>query len=111
MNVSTLTDDTSKRFSMFPLVWLAAAFGFGIAGGYLIGLDWSASLISASVLGFLAFLIKGVHSSSFLIVFAFIFAGAFCYQFDIASLRVDRVRRLYDEGKITSGTPVEIEGT
>jgi len=110
MNMSSPPDAEPKRFSMFPLLWLAIVFSSGIACSYLIDLDWRVALVSASLLIVLALLVRYSSISNFIVVSAFFFAGVFCYQFEIGTIADNRVRRIYDESRIASGTPVEIEG-
>lgn len=99
-----------SRFSMYPLLWLALSFGFGIAAASLSGLDWRVALVLSTVFAAIAFTVREKQYGSIAVIAAFFFLGAFCYQFEIVSIRDDRIKRIYDEGRILSGSPVEIEG-
>jgi competence protein ComEC len=100
----------SEKTSRHPLVWLACAFAAGIVvASYTI-------LVPGPILGLstafaVAALLSGRRTASaYLLIASFALLGAFCYQFEIASLPDHRIKRIYDEGRIGFGTPLEIEG-
>lgn len=95
------------KFSRHPLVFLSALFAAGIVSATLISLDWRLSLFCAVLFSLMSILVK---RGAFFIAIAFVFLGAFCFQFENFSVREDRLKRVYDEGRIVSGEPVQITG-
>jgi competence protein ComEC len=98
------------RFSAYPLAWLSIAFAAGIAIAGLVNIDWKSILIASIVFALVSFVVRGSSSAVYALAGAFFCLGAFCYQFEIASVRDSRIKRIYDEGRIQSGSPVEVEG-
>ena len=98
-------------YSRQPLLWLASAFASGIAVATLTEIDLviAGAMTAASAIG--AYALKERAGISYLLLSAFLFLGSFCFQFEIASTPEHRIKRIYDEARIASGTPVEIEGT
>ncbi|MEO5859607.1 MAG: ComEC/Rec2 family competence protein [Pyrinomonadaceae bacterium] len=96
---------------MYPLLWAAIAFGFGVVLAQVSGADWRMWLGSTVVLGAIAFAVRGSQAGKYLALFTVLFAGALIHQFQISNVAEDRIKRIYDEGLIASGTPVELEGS
>lgn len=98
------------RTAKMPMVWLAAAF----AGGILFASYFSPPLYLS--LGFAIVILLAAICSIYsritfpLLICASFFIGAFCFAAEIAGVSDSRIKRIYDEGRIESGTPVEIEG-
>ena len=109
--MNPLPPETEKRimYARHPLLWLASAFAIGIAVAALTEIDLviSGAMTVASAIGAYAF--KDRAGASYLLLSAFLFLGSFCFQFEIASTPEHRIKRIYDEARIASGTPVEIE--
>ncbi len=101
----------SPKFSLYPLLWLAVCFAFGILTANFFALDWRIFLAVCLIFGILAaaFLKKNNLSLIFIFV-AFIAAGAFCLQFEKQTIAENRLKIFYDENRINSGDPIEIEG-
>ena len=110
MTLATSRSESPTRFSMYPLLWAAIAFGFGITLAQVSGVKWYIWLGAAFVFGVTGFAVAGRRSGKYLALFTVLFAGAFIHQFQITNLAEDRIKQIYDEGRIASGTPVEIEG-
>ncbi|MEQ1764754.1 MAG: ComEC/Rec2 family competence protein, partial [Pyrinomonadaceae bacterium] len=110
MTAELSPSNPTTKFSLYPLFWAAIAFGFGIVLAQISGVDWRVWLGSAVVLGIVAFVARGSRSGRYLALLTVFFAGAFIQQFQIANVAEDRIKRIYEEGRIASGTPVEIEG-
>lgn len=102
--------DSKARFSMYPLLWAATAFGLGIVVSQIANLDWRISLAATAILCLLSVFARGSQVSKHLSLGCLLFLGAFNHQFQIANVAENRIKRIYDEGRIASGTPVEIEG-
>lgn len=99
------------RYSRHPLLWLAAAFAAGITAAVFTNVDFVAAAGAAFASASAAYVLKEHPSAPYLLIIAFLSLGAFCHQFEIAATSDHRIKRLYDERRIPSGTPVEIEGT
>lgn len=100
----------SPTFSRQPLFVLAAFFSLGIAAAGFYPLDWKIYLavcLSSAVLSVV--FLKRKAAAAFLLL-AFFAAGAFCFQTKDQTVDENRLKRLYDENKIPSGDPLEIEG-
>lgn len=95
---------------MVPLLWAAIAFAFGVVVAEVSGVDWRIWIGLAALLGLAAFFVRDSRSGGLTALICVFFAGAFIYQFQIWNVANDRVKRIYDEGRIESGTPVEIDG-
>lgn len=106
-----MAEKTEKpRVSMHPLLWLAAFFAVGIAAGRLFPLDIravSAVCIITAVAG--ALFSRKAYATVFVCA-AFTALGALTVL-QTSTVSADRVRRIYDEGRIASGDPIEVEGT
>lgn len=111
MNPATIPTTNSKIFSSYPLAWLSAAFALGILFAGYASLDHRFSLLYMCSSALAAFVLRGRSYAAIVVVAAFVFAGAFCYQFEIADISSDRIKVLYDSGQIASAMPVEVEGT
>ena len=96
---------------MYPLLWAAISLGFGIVLAEISGVRswvWTATAI---IFGTLGFIVRDRSNARYLVLVCVLFTGAFIYQFDISNIAVDRIKRIYDEGLVASGTPVEMEGS
>lgn len=99
---------STAKFSMYPLLWSAIAFGFGVTLAQVSGVDWPVWLASVIGVGLAAWFTR---SGRLLTLVTVLFAGALVHQFQIATVGNDRIRSLYDSGQVVSGTPVEMEGS
>lgn len=100
----------TTRFSMYPLFWAAIAFCFGIVLAQIVAVDWRIWFGAAVVCGIVAYAIRGRRLAKVITLLCVLIAGALIHQFQIATVSDDRVKQIFDEGRIESGTPVEIEG-
>ncbi len=103
-------NDTSPNFTLYPLFWLAVCFAFGILSGNFLNFGWQIYLTICLLSAILsAFFIKRTFTVIFLFV-AFIAAGALYFHIENQTISPIRIKRLYDETRIKSGDPIEIEG-
>ncbi|MEJ7846863.1 MAG: ComEC/Rec2 family competence protein [Pyrinomonadaceae bacterium] len=101
---------SSSRSTLYPLLWLAACFAAGILIANFIEIDWRITGGCGFVFAALA-AISAKHNLAFLLLFVSIAAaGAFSYQIEKGGVAENRLKRIYDEGRIDSGGPVELEG-
>jgi len=103
-------EKSSKNFTLCPLFWLAAFFALGILAGKYFETGWKISLVFCLVCQLLATVFYKQKSAVIFISFAFAAAGTFCFQIKNQTISASRIKRIYDESRIKSGEPVEIEG-
>jgi competence protein ComEC len=103
-------NDASPNFTLYPLFWLAVCFAFGILSGNFLNFGWQIYLTICLLSGVLsAVFIKRIFPVIFLSI-AFVAVGALYFQIEYQTISPNRVKRLYDETRINSGDPIEIEG-
>ena len=104
--------ETARRttFSRYPMLFMAVCFAFGILSAHVVGIDPRISVAVCIVSALLAFTFRKTDIATALIAIAFAAAGALSLQAEVQSVRGDRLKVLYDDGKVKSGSAVEIEG-
>ncbi len=102
--------EPTTKFSMYPLLWAAIAFAFGVVLTQISGVDWRIWLALAIVFGVSAFAVRRSQMASAIALVTVFLAGAFIHQLQVSKVAEHRIKRIYDEGRIASGTPIEIEG-
>ncbi|MGB7210702.1 MAG: ComEC/Rec2 family competence protein [Pyrinomonadaceae bacterium] len=100
-----------KRFSNFPLLWLAICFAAGAfaAQNFPIRLELLVAICLSSAIA-ASFFARREFASVF-VAMAFMAAGSMTYSLHQGGVSADRLKRIYDEQQIASGEPVEIVGT
>ena len=100
-----------KRFSNFPLLWIAICFAAGIfaARNFPIRVDLLVAICLASAIIAGIFARRGF--ASVFVAMAFVAAGSTTYSLHQGGVSDNRLKRIYDEQQIASGEPVEIVGT
>ncbi|MGH9947665.1 MAG: ComEC/Rec2 family competence protein [Pyrinomonadaceae bacterium] len=101
---------SKPNFTLNPLLWLAASFAVGIISALWLSTSNITATLIIVAFGGLAIILRARREATFLILIAFSVLGSVSYQNEIKGVASDRLRRLYDEGIINSGDPVEIEG-
>lgn len=98
-------------FSRFPLLWLATCLAIGIfaAGNFSSHRYFFLCFCTISVFGCIIFFRSKPIAGIFLLS-AFAGAGGILYQIEKDTTKSDRLKTFYDEKRINSGDPVEIEG-
>lgn len=102
--------NTTTKFSMYPLLWTAIAFALGIVLAEITGVRWFIWLTAAAIFAIAGAVIRGKTSSRYIALLCVFWVGAFVHQFQLSNVAEDRVKRIYDDGRVESGTVVEIEG-
>lgn len=100
----------SANFTFYPLLWLAVCFALGILAANYLALDWTIYLIVCLACAALAVIFI---RRKFVLIFlfaAFVAVGALNLQIENGTISETRVRKIYDERRIDSGDPIEIEG-
>lgn len=97
-----------QTFSRDPLLWLAVWFASGIVVAYLCDVSFYIPLAISSLLA----VVCAVRPSaaSFLFPIIFLSIGVCCYEIETRNIAPNRIRKIYDGGRIQSREPVEIEG-
>ncbi|MEO6655843.1 MAG: ComEC/Rec2 family competence protein [Pyrinomonadaceae bacterium] len=103
-------DRQRPNFNRNPMFWLAASFAAGILAANFTSFRPSFSLAAAAVFAIFAAILRQRQIATFLVLAAFICAGATSLQFESGNISANRLRVLYDNGTIRSGDPVEVEG-
>ena len=99
-----------KRFSSFPLLWLAVLFAVGIFASKIFPIR-SEILIVICVSLAVAAAVSIRHKVSLVfIAIAFLAAGSITHSIHEGGVSANRVKRVYDEKQIASGEPVEMVG-
>jgi competence protein ComEC len=107
---ATEKQNSPANFSLYPLFGLAVCFAAGILVGKYVGLVWQIYLIICLIFAvFTLIFIKQKFVILFISV-AFISAGAFCFQVKTQTISENRIKKIYDESRIKSDEPVEVEG-
>ncbi len=94
---------------MNPLLWLAVSFALGIVIAHFSSFDWRIAALATSVFAIAAIIVKQTAAGPLLLV-SFIALGTFSALVQKNSVAENRLRRMYDEGRIGSGEVVEVEG-
>ncbi|MGQ0541277.1 MAG: ComEC/Rec2 family competence protein [Blastocatellia bacterium] len=97
-------------FSMYPMVTLAAAFAAGIVAAQFADVDWKLFLTAGACLGLVAVAFSRKAFAAIFVFAAFFCVGGFCYQIETESVSAHRLKRMFDDGRVESGEPAEIEG-
>jgi len=100
----------SANFTLYPFLWLSVCFAVGILSANFFSLGWEIYLIICLIFAIsAAFFIKRNFALIFISV-AFVAVGGLHFQIENQSIAENRVKRLYDQNRIISGDPIEIEG-
>ena len=104
---------TRPPFAPHPLMLLALCFAAGIVTARLPGLTLVPSLVfcaASSILALLCFVRQRSMCATLFLMLAFFSAGVMLAVAEKRSVNVNGLERLFEEGVIASGDPVEIEG-
>ncbi len=107
---STEKQNSTANFSLYPLFGLAVYFALGILAGKYLKPDWKILLVFCMIFGILTTVFIKRRFSVIFLLLAFVFAGAFFFQLKNQTISASRIKRIYDENRVKSGEPVEIEG-
>lgn len=106
-----MSDQTSPaNFSFYPLFWLAVCFAFGILTADVCKINWQIFLTGSLLFGILTIIFIKQKINLAFISLAFIAVGGLCLQIENQNIPPNRIKKIYDEKRIESGEPVEIEG-
>lgn len=111
--MSSRAVSTRPPVAPHPLLLLAIAFAAGILAARLAGLSIVPALVfcaASSILALLCCLRRRSGCATLFLALAFCSAGAVLAVAERQSARVDGLERLFGEGIIASGDPLEVEG-
>jgi len=101
---------SSAKFSHFPFLWLSIAFACGIFISKQFSINWQIWLVFCLISAIFAFVNQRFSERNWLILFAFLSLGGFYLQVEQSNIAQNRIKRIYDDKRIASNEPVEIEG-
>ncbi|MDQ3373954.1 MAG: ComEC family competence protein, partial [Acidobacteriota bacterium] len=101
---------TFPDFALYPLLWIAIVFSFGILAGKFFPFNWQVYLIICIVCAALSAFFTKQKFALVLLFAAFFAAGGLTYQIENKTPAPHRLKRIYDEKRIISGDPLELEG-
>ena len=107
-------ETSTPTFLPHPLAVLAVSFALGVLAARFTSLPLKLALACSAACSLAAayiFVRKPALSASLLLTVAFFCAGATLMVLEKSSVTQERVERLYDDGLIGSGDPVEVIGT
>ena len=99
-----------KNFTLYPLFQLAVCFAAGILTAKVLPFGWqiyAAGCVCAAI--FSVIYIKR-NFAPILLFIAFAALGALYFQTENQAVSPNRVKTIYDENRVNSGDPIEIEG-
>jgi competence protein ComEC len=92
------------------LLWLAAAFALGIAAAHLFEFPLLFAALTALVFAAAAAVFRNKFIAAYLVACSFVFAGAYACQLETGSDGANRLRRMFEDGRIVSGEQIDLEG-
>jgi competence protein ComEC len=102
-----------QTFVPHPLALLAVCFALGVAAARFSSLPLNFALacgVASSLIAVYSFTKGRARASALLLASSFFWTGATLMVLEKTSIRAERVQRLYDDGLIKSGAPVEVTG-
>ncbi|HEV8593875.1 MAG TPA: ComEC/Rec2 family competence protein [Pyrinomonadaceae bacterium] len=105
-----MTNSSSPmNFARYPLLLLAAAFA---VGAVISKFTETPSVISGGIVVVCCAIgLVNPRTAVITLALAFVSLGAFCYRIERVNIQPDRLKLVYDENRITSGQPVDVDGT
>ncbi len=106
-----MTQPPVSDFTFYPLLWLSVCFAAGISAASFFEFDWrfGAAFCCVAAAVFSGVFIEKKIALIFLSI-AFVAVGGLYYQIENQSIPAHRIKVFYDENRIVSGDPIEIEG-
>jgi competence protein ComEC len=104
---------TRPPLSFHPLALLAFSYAAGIVAAHVSGLSLSPILVCCAICSALApfcFVRRRSGWATLFVLLALFCAGAMLAMLEKRNVASHRIERMFEDGHIASGTPVEIEG-
>ena len=105
-----MPQSTPANFTLYPLLWLSICFAGGVLSGNFFALDWKIYLIICLAFAIATAVFIKQNFALFFMSAAFVAVGGLHFQIENQPIAENRVKKLYDENRITSGDPIQIEG-
>lgn len=102
--------EVESRTARMPMVWLAAAFSVGILITSFLSIPLYFLFATAIICLVTALFFLDSNTTFPLLLCSSFFIGGVCFSAEIAGVSEERIKKIYDDSRIESGTPVEIEG-
>ena len=99
-----------SNLALYPLLWLAVCFTFGILTAHFLALTIPFSIVVCLVFAILTIIFLKQKFTVFFLSIAFVSAGSLVSSVEDNSVAPHRLKKLYDENQIKSGDPIEIQG-
>ncbi len=103
-------DATRPSFNRHPMLWLAVGFAVGILTAKFVVISFPAPLIATIAFLILALVFRTKPIATIFVSLAFVSIGAGLYHGEVKQNTETRLKTLYDNKSLLSGSPVEIEG-
>ena len=97
-----------RNFSRYPMICLAVYFASGVVLGSYLRTQFTVLLAASLVLGLLCIVWQKMTIA--LLPLTFFATGMLCCEVETIGIADNRIKRIYEDGRIASGEPVEIEG-
>lgn len=104
------SNNSPTDITLYPLLRLAVCFALGILAANFSALDWRVFLVLCLFFAIFTLVFLKQKIGLVFLSIAFIAVGALCFQIGKQSISPNRLKKLYDENRINSGDPIEIEG-
>ncbi len=98
------------NFTLYPLLRLAIFFAGGIVAANFLSLDWKIYFTVSLIFSIFAFIFIKHRFALVFVSIAFFAIGGLFLQIEKQFVSESRIKRIYDENRINSGDPIEIEG-
>lgn len=110
MNSENLLNVPPKNFTFYPLFWLAMCFVCGIITANFLTFGWQFYSAICLLSGILTVIFIQKKLALLCLLVAFTALGALHFQIGNQAVSPNRLKRIYNENRISSGDPLEIEG-
>ncbi|MDQ2745876.1 MAG: ComEC/Rec2 family competence protein [Acidobacteriota bacterium] len=100
----------SANFALYPLFWLAVCFALGITAADFLWFGWQFYALISSLSAVCALVFINRKNGLIFLYAAFAALGALSFHVENQPVPANRLRTIYDENRVVSGDPIEIEG-
>ncbi|MCY7347869.1 MAG: ComEC/Rec2 family competence protein [Pyrinomonadaceae bacterium] len=98
------------NFTLYPLLWLSVCLAGGIFTANFLYFGWQIYSAICLTSAILAVIFIRRNAALIFISIAFFAVGGLYFQIENQPAAENRLKRIYDENRINSGDPIEIEG-
>lgn len=105
-----MSQPVPANFTLYPLLRLAVCFAGGITAAGFLFLDWKMYFTVCLLFSILSAVFIKRKFALIFVSAAFFAVGGLYLQIEKQTVAENRVKKIYDENRINSGDPVEIEG-